>query len=386
MFVPNYPYPVVGGLERQAHELSKTLIEHFNLQVFVVSGKIYPRQPNEEIVEGVNVTRYGWRSSKLAKYLFQPFELVSLLWRLREQFDVFHAHQHSLVSIFAVQFVRLIGKKTVVKLPNVGDYGIPGLRAEAFGRLRCRLLMRSDCLVAMSKESIAELLTVGYPESRILKVPNGISKQPKSSISNACEESYNSQCRVVFVGRITSQKGIDVLLRAWVIVQKSLPGQARLELWGTGSDGDKLLQLVSDLGIESSVLFRGHVTEVRSDLREAHIFVLPSAYEGNSNAVLEAMEAGLPVVATALGGTSMQVGPEGSGLLFPVGDSLRLAEQLIILIKDPAARKRYGEKMVERIDQYFDIRRVAGFYKRAYQLLVSQSPEDIKSCSNLPDN
>jgi glycosyltransferase involved in cell wall biosynthesis len=113
--------------------------------------------------------------------------------------------------------------------------------------------------------------------------------------------------------------------------------------------------------------------------------VLPSAYEGNSNAVLEAMEAGLPVIATKVGGTPMQIGPEGADLLVPVDDADSLADQLVRLINDSALRRAYGDAMRRRARDNFDIARIAKRYICAYQKLATDGQIDLRECGRLPE-
>src|SRR5690606_9344916 len=104
------------------------------------------------------------------------------------------------------------------------------------------------------------------------------------------------------------------------------------EIWGEGELGEALKSLAATLKITPSVKFCGHMADVVTRLPEMDIFVLPSYIEGNSNAVLEAMRAGLPVVATRVGGTEMQVGSEGAAFLTDPGKREDIAERLNTLI------------------------------------------------------
>jgi len=89
------------------------------------------------------------------------------------------------------------------------------------------------------------------------------------------------------------------------------------------------------------------------------------------------MRAGLPVVATRVGGSSIQVGPEGDRFLVPPGNHQALAAALYELIEDKALRCRVGEAMRARIERYFKIERIARTYEEAYDLLVSSRHMEI---------
>lgn len=380
MVVPQYPYPVVGGLERQAHELAKALRE-LGLDVQALSGRVEPGQPSYEIVEGIPVFRIPWSREKYLRFLRTPFELFRVLHAQRNTYDVIHLHQHSWFGLYTIIAAKLLRKAILTKLPNVGEFGLPGMAAKGLGRLKLAILLRSDALVAMCPESLAELDQARFPSKRVLATPNGIRLNgERSPVPHGL---WNTQpCRVVFVGRLSEQKRLDVLLVAWSKVIRTAKVQGILELWGNGLLGSTLRQQCEKLDIVDSVLFCGHVHGVRDRLLEMDIFVLPSSAEGNSNAILEAMAAGLPIVSTCVGGTPMLVGKEGAEFLSPPGDSVALAENLLKLTRNPDLRTKVGSAMRRRVEQHFDIYRVAQTYSSTYRFLAAGQRERVKGASN----
>jgi glycosyltransferase involved in cell wall biosynthesis len=187
---------------------------------------------------------------------------------------------------------------------------------------------------------------------------------------------------VVFVGRLGEEKRIDDLLNAWKRVVASASGTVQLELWGTGPLQAELKALCGILGIANSVIFRGHMESVRSRLEAMDVFVLTSVIEGNSNAILEAMAAGLPVVSTRVGGTPMLVGPDGARFLVEPGDRDGLYARLLEMIEDAKLRRRIGDAMYQRIVAHFDMRRVAGTYVAAYELLAAGRRDHMGEIGN----
>jgi glycosyltransferase involved in cell wall biosynthesis len=336
MFVPQYPYPVVGGLEKQSHELSKALRDA-GVNVEVLSGKIYPTQSRTESVEGVSVTRVPWAASKIPRFALAPFFVAAFLLRNRARFNVVHVHQHSWAGLYVILLSKLLGKSVITKLPNVGGYGIPGLRRKFLGWLRLRILCASDVIVAMSKQSFLELRDAGYPAKQVLLTTNGITLFPRP-LRHALG---TAPVRVVFVGRLSEEKRLDVLFDAWSLLAAE-GVNAILEIWGQGPLELEMKQRSTRLGVSDRVLFRGHVEDVTRKLADMDIFVLPSRAEGNSNAILEAMTAGLPVVSTPVGGTPVLVGKEGAPFLFPVGDVEPLKRQLERLIRNADLRREAG--------------------------------------------
>jgi len=383
MVLSQYPYPVVGGLERQAHELAKALREQ-GIKVQVLSGKVQATQPALEAIEGVPVYRIRWspHKSEWLHFLRTPFDLFRILYARRSTYDVIHLHQHSWFGLFVIVAAGILGKPILTKLPNVGEFGIPGLRAQRFGRLKLAILTRSDGLVAMSQESLDEFRRISYPVGRILTTPNGIRLSIRRSVATMDRLQPHVACRVVFVGRLDEQKGIDILLEAWREVVNLAEAVPVLELWGDGPLLSELRELCVDLGISDSVILRGYVDDVRDRLGIMDVFVLPSRAEGNSNVILEAMDAGLPIVSTRVGGTPMLVGRDGDHFLCQPNDAGTLTIRLIELIDNPDLRATLGEAMRRRVVRHFNIHQVAQTYGTAYRFFALGQRERVHEASN----
>jgi glycosyltransferase involved in cell wall biosynthesis len=385
MVVPKYPYPVTGGLERQAHELSRTLIRDCDVTVHVLAARFDSSHKSQDVVEGVSVTRVGWSDTRWVRFVLLPFQVAHAIWEARDATDVIHVHQHSPFGLYAIAVSRLLGLPVLAKLPNYGQYGIPGMRRTLTGRIKARVLLRASAFVAMSGVCLDELVQAGVPRSRVLTIPNGIvPSQPRSTDPLPAQPVSASRCRVVYVGRINPEKQVDVLLRAWHKIHGQVASQAVLEIWGDGPLRAELEQWCRDRDLCNSVLWRGHVADVRNQLATADMFVLPSSNEGNSNAILEAMDAALPVVTTPVGGTPMQLGPHGAPFLTPVDDADAMAQRLLLLISDPHLRRQYGAALRSRALEYFDLSKVAQGYVCAYRKLATSQEVDLTDCARLP--
>ena len=380
MVVPQYPYPVVGGLERQAHELAKALRE-LGLDVQAISGCVLPNQPSCEIVEGVTVFRIPWSRKKYVRFLRTPFDLCRVLAAQRQTYDVIHLHQHSWFGLFTILFAKWLKVPILTKLPNVGEFGMPGLVARRFGGLKLAILHSSDVLVAMSRQTLDELRSTHFSSGRVLSTPNGIRLNGVRPVTHSLT-SNTQPCRVVFVGRLSEEKGLDCLLAAWSKVVHAEKFCANLELWGSGPLEAELRRRCDELRLAETVVFRGHVEDVRSQLSEMDIFVLPSHAEGNSNAVLEAMASGLPIVSTCVGGTPMLVGHEGENFLCIPDDVDSLAANMLTLIRDPELRVQVGSSMRRRVERHFDISQVAQTYAAAYRFLAMGLRDRVNEASN----
>ena len=147
---------------------------------------------------------------------------------------------------------------------------------------------------------------------------------------------------LVAIGRLTNQKGFDILIKSFARTVHRHPGW-QLQIAGVGEEQAALHQLCKNLSIAEQVVFLGRKSDLQIVWREASLFVLPSRFEGFPNALCEAMAVGLPVIATRC-----EFGPEEivrhgeNGLLVPVEDVNALSEALDTLINNPELCQRLG--------------------------------------------
>ncbi|MER8268148.1 glycosyltransferase [Streptomyces griseus] len=171
---------------------------------------------------------------------------------------------------------------------------------------------------------------------------------------------------VVCVGRLTRQKGQDVLLRAW----RRMPvAGARLVLVGDGPDREGL-----EASAPPGVQFTGAREDVRPWIRAADVLVLPSRWEGMALAPLEAMACGRPVVLTDVNGARESLPPgHEEHCLVPPEDPEALAAALTALLADPELRASLSRRALRHTRSAFDVRRTAGAVAGLYQELVGMS-------------
>ncbi len=149
---------------------------------------------------------------------------------------------------------------------------------------------------------------------------------------------------VIFVGRLHPVKRVDELIRAYKSVQEKIP-DAVLLICGEGEEKEKLKTLAEELNTRG-VVFCSRIPrqEVPKHLCAADVFVLPSAIEGQPNALIEALACGLPIVGTDVEGIRDTVEDGRTGLLVPAGDTAALAEAIIRILSDASLRKKMSAR------------------------------------------
>jgi len=140
---------------------------------------------------------------------------------------------------------------------------------------------------------------------------------------------------------------------------------------GEGREGAALKTLTASLGLEQQVMFMGTRNDLGDLFRAMDLFVMPSLWEGLSLAMLSAMAAGLPVVATSVGGVPQVLGEDEYGFTVASGDAAALAARIAQCLADPSAMTHMGEKAAQRVrENYSDeamVRRVEAVYERVLQ-------------------
>jgi len=169
--------------------------------------------------------------------------------------------------------------------------------------------------------------------------------------------------------RLEGVKGIAYLLEAFALLR----GNYRLEIAGSGSQEAELMRLASQLGVQSKVKFLGWRTDLHELMARWHVYVQPSLDEGFGLAALEAMAAGLPVIATAAGGLTELVRNGETGLLVPARQAPGLAHAIAAIESDEKLRLRMARAGRRRAISRFDPRRMSEQISAIYSRVLASS-------------
>ena len=164
-------------------------------------------------------------------------------------------------------------------------------------------------------------------------------------------------------------KGLQFFIKAAEQVKRTFP-EGEFVIAGDGQQRPELERLTAELGLDSCVLFLGQRDDVPQILPLFDVFVLPSVKEGLPYALLEAMAAAKPVVATAVGGVPEVVVDGQTGLLVPPRDPEALAQAIITLLRNPGRARAMGEAGRKRVLEHFTVERMVAETERVYQALL----------------
>ena len=266
----------------------------------------------------------------------------------RERAVVFHAHQTwSLSCRYAIVAAALA--RVPVRVASAQLFlELPPLRA-----IDAQHALLSACLhrhVAVSRHVASRLRErFGVPDERIAVIPNAVATGAPAPFDAALRRSLGAADGtplVLTTARLEPQKGLPYLLDAATMVP-----DASFVVAGGGPDRGALEARIAALGLANRVCLLGHRDDVHRLLAVADLFVLPSLNEGLPLSVMEAMAAGVPVIATSAGGTAEIVRDGVTGMLVPPGDAQALADAIRALLTDRARSTRLaaaGRDLVER--------------------------------------
>jgi glycosyltransferase involved in cell wall biosynthesis len=228
-----------------------------------------------------------------------------------------------------------------------------------------------DRVVCNSRAAAQSLIQHGLPARKIVVILNGLPDEAFADTAPLLPR-QSGALRVGMVARMNNPvKNYPGLLHAAARLAPKFPTLEFL-LVGDGPLRPELQKMARSLGIEDRVRFLGDRGDISAILASLDISVLPSLSESLSNSVLESMAAGLPVVATRVGGNRELVRDGETGYLVPPNDEISLAEALERLLNDPTLRSAFGKRAREIARADFGLGRVAEQYEKLYTSLLAR--------------
>lgn len=335
----------IGGAERLLLSYLK-LLNHQKYDFHVIALREKPDDLLEEISLHSEVSVLGIRSA------FSPsvvFRLVKLINQIKP--DIIHSHLFQ--ARFYTAIAHLISKRGILithKHNNVNPK-----KHNVFIILEMISIFLSKKVIAISnsvKRSLNRYELV--PSKKIFILHNGIDYEKFFKIAESNNILRENPIVIGTVCRLEPQKGIQYLLLAMRIILTKFPS-VRLEIVGDGSLFQELQSLTKDLGISNSVKFFGKFVDVIPFYKKMNLFVLPSLYEGFGIVLLEAMAAGVPVIATNVDGIKEVVIDGESGILIPSKNPEAIADAVLKLIENPQLADKLVDAGLKR-SKSFDIK------------------------------
>jgi glycosyltransferase involved in cell wall biosynthesis len=365
---PHYA-PVIGGAELQAQRLARALTEA-GLFVTVLTLAC-PGQEPESTERGVRVLR------RLTGVPYGPlwgltFMHSTSLWlhKLADDWDVVHNQQVGLHSWASVRAAASLRKASLLRFACSGPGGdLVSLSERRFGLTLIRGLRNAGRFISLTAGGAAEIEQFGLPADRIRTIPNGVDLSELGCLDWP-DLSATDPMRLLFVGRLVHQKGIDVLIDAFAMLEE--PQKFRLRVVGAGSELASARRRVSDAGLDPFVEFVSAQQDITAQYEWSEVVVLPSRYEGMPNVVLEAMASARPVLGTNIDGTAQLVTVGQNGWLVPKERPTALAAAIRDIGQQRQRLRLMGHNGRRTVEERYSLRRTCAMYVTEYEALLAR--------------
>jgi glycosyltransferase involved in cell wall biosynthesis len=341
-----YP-PSRGGVERCAYELTKRLASKGHQVKVITQLRVGGSPPREVTSEGIEVVRFPVKS-----YLLEaPRGFGAAFKVLFEDFDVLHAHGMTPgVTDLGVFFARIRKKPVVVTYHNDAETleggNIGKIANTQYSFIASLVVSMSNFVIASSRSYASTSYPLKTFKDKVTIVPMGVDYR-KFSAPIPEEKNEKDIKRLLFVGQLKEYKGVDTLLHAVKIIAREYKKEVYLTIVGTGPEMDSLKERVGKLGIKRRVMFAGNVSDeaLLGYYKSSDIFILPSKSrrEAFGLVLLEAMSAGIPVIASDIPGVR-EVVKDGGGILAQPEKPRSFADAVLYLIEHRSEYQKIVKK------------------------------------------
>ncbi len=352
-----------GGTERLVIDIAKTLMPRSQPTVCCLDAT---GAWAEELTDlGVPVIALHRRPG------FQP-RVGLAIGRLADahQIDVLHCHHYSPFVYGRIAAARRDLKVVYTEHGRSSDDG-PSWKRRLINPMLARL---PATICAVSNDLRRYMISEGIPGSRVRVIHNGIELGLRpAAIARATARMALGLPHDAFVvgtaGRLDPVKDLETLVEA---AARLAPTQTRLRVVIVGEGGSRaaLERQIAAAGLGHIVTLAGYRRDVRGLLPAFDVYANTSAHEGVSLTILEAMAAGLPVVATRVGGTPEVVADGKTGMLVPAREPAQVAAALASLADTPGVRRAYGEAGRARVEHHFSLEAMTQAYLQVYRSLL----------------
>jgi len=356
-----------GGAQTHVCQLSKYFIEKGN-QVAIMS---YPggwlEQEAKKIGAKFLPNKYFSNSLNPFKFLKAAREIKKIVKKNKP--DIIACH-----STFAGLLGRLAIRKKVPTIFTAHGWafteGSPFLRkylAIILEKIAGKFCSKIICVSNCDKKLAIKYKIV--PKQKIVTIHNGVDiKHTKTKLYS---DNQTREIKIIFVGRLVNPKNPLLLLESFNDLSTELKNKSQISIIGEGSKRKELEEFIKKNNFKNKIKLLGNLPRERvlKELQQSDIFVLISNWEGFPYTIIEAMNFGLPVIASNVGGINEAI-KDDCGILVERGDGQAIKKALEKLLKDPLLIKEMGEKAKERVEKHFSLEKMLEETERVYKKVL----------------
>ena len=372
LILTDYFYPHVGGgVEKVIMELSLRLVRTGN-QVCILT--LSTNAKNEEVFQGIHIIRVN--AFDLTKITGFQSAISLRMWKIGKDLinefkpDIIHLHNR----FFFSTLIGILLKKgtnipliTTLHLGSI-DYikGVKGFFIKKIEKYMIRKINQYSKIVTAVSNNVKENgIKLGISSKKCVVIPNGVDLQFFSMEYSDNEKPRN----VVFIGRLLTNKGPQILLQSAKLIIKKIP-DIQLNIVGDGPQRANLEKFVKSNNLSNNVKLLGKLDDIRSIMKKSDLYVRPSLLDGMPLGVLEAMAAKLPIIATNIAGTSELIETGKTGHLVTANDAKDLSDAIFTLLEDKNYMKKIANNGYELVRSKYDWNNISPLYEECYRKIL----------------
>ena len=311
MVINNF-LPFIGGAEVQAHKLSKQLLRNGHTVNVLTSKWSGDHLPSSDTIENVKVYRVPCPFIKIGrKQIGQSFftfcQFLYVLGKCASNYDIIHVHQALRPALAAAIAGKMFSRPTLCKIGNSGNLFDLRRYKKVYieGQLGVKGIIKYiDAFVSISTK-ITHTLADFVKKEKIVSIPNGVDLVHPTFSK---ESRLGGKTRVISIGSLTNKKNFDLMIDAIGTLETNVKENIEVKILGDGPEREALQHQITKLNLDGTISLLGNVSDIGNHLQNSDLFMLVSKAEGMSNALLEALSFGLPVICSDVGNNAELVG------------------------------------------------------------------------------
>ncbi len=360
--------PEISGGATHVATIIDNLQKEFQFKVFCGCSDFSLAGKNS--YQETQVYRIADNLGNIFQRILSAFKVIKGYLAFARECDLLHAHGFTQMNMILMLFAKICGKKIILSLHTAGHDDPFSVAGSALGRIKTIFFKLPDRIICVGPGLFELCKRYKLDTKKLVLIPNGIDTekfQPQGQnkrifLRKELGLPGMEYKLILFVGYMTREKGLHLLLKAWETIKDRYPRvkiiaicQEKINTFDKNY-ANKIHSFIAEKGLSDSIISIEKTLEIEKYFAVADLFVLPSYKEGMPNALLEAMSTGLVCISAKLeGSTDYLIQDSINGGLFKKGSSKDLAQKLEEFLKSDIRDRKIGEKARKEAFEKYNI-------------------------------
>ena len=356
-----------GGAQRYVYELATNIPkESFEVVVACGEGETLKSKLQEKGIRVISIES-SKRNISISRDIKLFFELLKII--RQEKPDVLHLNSSKISGVGGVAG-RIEGVPKIVFTAHGWAFNENRsfLSKVIIKILHSITVLLSHTTIAVAEKIKTSISSLSFIRNRIVVICNGIKNYKLLSIKESSEKLgiESGKTIIMSIAELHPSKGLDIAIKSISLLPKEKQEKISYLILGSGEEKDSLEKLITDLGLENSVRLLGFVPDAKSFLRVADMFLLSSRTEAFPYVILEAGLAGVPTIATNVGGIYEVIKDMQNGILVPPRNPREIAEAISYLLDRKDKQKEFSKNIKQTVSEFFPFSKMLEETLRVY--------------------